>query len=281
MQQTVGRSSRASTDETGATDLVATADPAPVLRLVEGDDGILVVTLDRPATRNALSHEVLEGLHSVLGDVGGARAVVLTGGDRVFCAGGDLGAVHRALDDGDREAVTVMLELLNDVVRRLRRLSVPTVAAVEGAAVGAGLALAMATDLRVVGRRAAFIPGYLAVGASPDGGASYHLARALGPHAALAAFVLNRRIRSDELLAAGVVQEVVDDGRAFDAATALAARVAGVSPAALVATRRLIDVATTHDLEHHLDAEGRAFSALWDTADFRQAISAYAGRDDG
>jgi 2-(1,2-epoxy-1,2-dihydrophenyl)acetyl-CoA isomerase len=259
----------------------AGVDAAPPVRLVEADDGIAVVTLDRPATRNALSHAVLERLHALLGDVAGARALVLTGGDQTFCAGGDLGGVHRALKAGDRDAVTVMLALLNDIVRRLRGLPVPTVAAVEGAAVGAGLALAMATDLRVAGRGARFVPGYLAVGASPDGGAAYHLSRALGPHAALAAFVLNRRIGSEELLAAGAVQEVVDDGRATDAARALAARTAGLSADALLATRAMVDVATTHDLDRHLDAEGRAFSALWDTPAFRHAIAAFAGGSDG
>ena len=251
------------------------------VRLVKRDDGIAVVTLDRPTTRNALSHDVLEQLHRVLGEVGHARALVLTGGNRTFCAGGDLGAVHDALDTGRRAAVTAMLQLLNDVVRRLRRVPVPTVAAVEGVAVGAGLSLALATDLRVVGRGASFIPGYLAVGASPDGGASYHLARALGPHRALAAFVRNRRIGSDELLAAGLAEEVVDDGSTVDAAVTLAATAAGVSSAAFLATRTLIDAATTNDLDRHLDAEADAFSALWDTPPFRHAIAAYARGNDG
>jgi 2-(1,2-epoxy-1,2-dihydrophenyl)acetyl-CoA isomerase len=138
----------------------------------------------------------------------------------------------------------------------------------------------MSTDLRVAGRRAMFIPGYLAVGASPDGGASYHLSRALGPHAALAAFMLNRRIGSDELLAAGVVQEIVDDGTATDTAKAIATRIAGVSAHALIATRAMVDAATIHDLDRHLDAEAHAFSALWDTAAFRHALSAFAGAGD-
>src|SRR5256885_1222780 len=90
-------------------------DTAPV-RMVERSDGVAVITLDRPAARNALSHDALEGLRSALGDVAAARAVVVTGADRVFCAGGDLGGVHRALDSGDRQAVAVMLELLNEVV---------------------------------------------------------------------------------------------------------------------------------------------------------------------
>jgi len=85
----------------------------------------------------------------------------------------------RSLPENHAE-VRETLFLLVDVVRRLRALPMPTIAAVEGLAVGAGLALAFGADIRIAGRRASFIPGYLAVGASPDGGVSHHLVRALG-----------------------------------------------------------------------------------------------------
>ncbi len=143
---------------------------APV-ELERLDGEVVVVTLSRHAERNALSRDVLEALFEALEVAAtGARAMVLTGGPDVFCAGGDLGFLHRALAAGNHAEVRETLFLLVDVVRRLRALPMPTIAAVEGLAVGAGLALAFGADIRIAGRRASFIPGYLAVGASPDGG---------------------------------------------------------------------------------------------------------------
>jgi 2-(1,2-epoxy-1,2-dihydrophenyl)acetyl-CoA isomerase len=152
------------------------------------------------------------------------------------------------------------------------------VAAVEGAAAGAGVGLACACDLRVVGASTIFVPGFQALGLSPDSGTSFHLARALGSPAAIALFLRNRRITADELLACRLADEVVPDGQVWAAAQRLAGEVAGAAPAALVATRRLIDAAATHSYDDHLDAEEATIKELLPTADVAEGVSAFLER---
>ncbi|MGI8887097.1 MAG: enoyl-CoA hydratase/isomerase family protein [Gaiellaceae bacterium] len=245
---------------------------APV-ELERLDGEVVVVTLSRHAERNALSRDVLEALFEALEVAAtGARAMVLTGGPDVFCAGGDLGFLHRALSAGNHAEVRETKFLLVDVVRRLRALPMPTIAAVEGLAVGAGLALAFGADIRIAGRRASFIPGYLAVGASPDGGVSHHLVRTR-----IVALVLNKRLSSEELLATGLVQEVVDDGAALERAVTVARGLTELSPDALLVTRKVLDTASTLGFDAQLEAEAEAFGLLLDTPAFREAIAKYGG----
>jgi len=163
-------------------------------------------------------------------------------------------------------------------MRRLRALPVPTIAAVEGAAAGGGIGLACACDLRVIGASTTFVPGFGALGLSPDSGTSYHLTRALGSPAANAAFLRNRRITAAELAACGLADEVAPDGEVRAAAQRLAAEVAGASPAALLATRRLTDAAPGHSFDEHLDAEESTIKSLWNSADVAEGVTAFVER---
>jgi 2-(1,2-epoxy-1,2-dihydrophenyl)acetyl-CoA isomerase len=140
------------------------------------------------------------------------------------------------------------------------------------------MGLALAADLRVLGRSAVFVPAYLAIGASPDGSVSYHLARALGGPRAGAALLRNRRLAADELAACGLADEVVPDGEALGAAGRLARDVAGTAPLALLAARRLLDAAPTQSLDAHLDAEAAEISRLWTSADFAEGVAAFLER---
>jgi 2-(1,2-epoxy-1,2-dihydrophenyl)acetyl-CoA isomerase len=244
------------------------------------EDGIATVLLDRPEVRNAITTELLEQLSDGLAGLpqAGARAAVLAGAGGSFCAGADLQVVREALA-GDAAAVLgALLDALHRLVRQLRGLPLPVVAALEGPAAGAGIGLAMAADLRVAARSAVFVPGYLAIGASPDGGTSYFLTRALGGSRAASLFLRNTPLRAEALLAAGLVEEVVDDGRALEAALALAREAAAAPPLALQRLRELVDLAPTHDLDAHLEAERRAMSELWPTGDFREGVTAFLER---
>ena len=243
---------------------------------IDETNGIAVVTLASGGSSNALSRGVLESLQAAIASplVSEAEGVVLAAEGKAFCAGGDLSAIRRALD-GDLEGeLGRMLDLLHETIRAFRGLLVPTVAAVDGAAVGAGIALALATDVRVVGRSAIFVPGYLQVGASPDGGASFFLARMLGAGYALSSFVLNRRFGADDLERLGLADEVVDDGTATTRAVEVAGSLRALSPDALLAVRQLVVAATTHDLDAHLDAEKASFLSVARTPGFRRSIIA-------
>lgn len=248
---------------------------------LEVEEGIARLRLRRPAARNALTPalvgDLLDAVRSPV--VAGARALVLSGEGPIFCSGVDLTVLRRTLADGDLGGVlTSLLDGLHTAIRALRALPVPVIAAVDGAAAGAGLGLALAADLRVAGRSAVFVPAYLAIGASPDGGVSFHLTRALGGPRAAAAIIRNRRLGAAELAAAGLVEQVVDDGEAEASAVRLAAEVAGTAPLALLALRRLVDAAPTHGLDAHLDLEAETIRSVSTSADFAEGVAAFLER---
>ncbi|HEV8624697.1 MAG TPA: enoyl-CoA hydratase/isomerase family protein [Acidimicrobiia bacterium] len=243
------------------------------------EDGIGWLTLRKPDTRNAVEPEFVEAAIEALDKLpDGIGALVLAGEGPAFCVGVNLNMTQRLLSDGQVEELHRLLDAMHTITRKLRALPVPTVAAVEGAAAGAGVGLACACDLRVVGASTVFVPGFQALGLSPDSGTSFHLARALGSPAAIAAFLRNRRITADELLACSLADEVVPDGEVWAAAQRLAGEVAGAAPAALLATRRLIDAAPTHSFDEHLDAEELTIKGLLTTADVAEGVAAFVER---
>jgi 2-(1,2-epoxy-1,2-dihydrophenyl)acetyl-CoA isomerase len=245
---------------------------------VEDDIGWLV--LGRPETRNAVDAEFVEQAIAALENVPeGIGALVVAGEGPAFCVGADLNQFHSALESQRAdEMLTPLLVAMHTITRRLRALPVPTVAAVEGAAAGAGIGLACACDLRVVGESTVFVPGFCALGLSPDSGTTFHLTRALGGVAANALFLRNRRLTATELAACGLADEVVPDGQVWPAAQRLAVEVAGAAPGALLATRRLVDAAPGHSFDEHLDAEERSIKSLWNGADVLEGVTAFLER---
>jgi 2-(1,2-epoxy-1,2-dihydrophenyl)acetyl-CoA isomerase len=244
------------------------------------EDGIGWLTLRRPEKRNAMDPEFVEAAIALLDKLpDGLGALVVTGEGPAFSVGADVYRFHRAIGAGNvDDDMGPLLDAMNTITRQLRALPVPTVAAVEGAAAGAGLGLACACDLRVIGESSVFVPAFGALGLSPDSGTSFHLTRALGGPAANAAFLRNRRLTAAELLACGLVDEVVPDGEVRDAARRLAADVAGAAPSALVATRRLVDSATTHSFDEQLEAEAQIMRKLWNSADVAEGVTAFVER---
>jgi 2-(1,2-epoxy-1,2-dihydrophenyl)acetyl-CoA isomerase len=247
---------------------------------VKLEDGIAWVILRRPETRNAVDPAFVEAAIAALDDLpAGARALVLAAEGPAFCVGADLNLFHTATSSGRvDELLTPLLEAMHVIARRLRALPIPTVAAVEGAAAGAGVGLACACDLRVVGESTVFVPAFNALGLSPDSGTSFHLSRALGSVGANAAFLRNRRLSAFELITCGLADEVAPDGEVWAAAQRLAGEVAGASPAALLATRRLVDAAPGHSFDEHLADEEATIKSVWKSADVAEGVAAFVER---
>jgi 2-(1,2-epoxy-1,2-dihydrophenyl)acetyl-CoA isomerase len=248
---------------------------------VKVDNGIAWLILHRPGTRNAVDAGFVEEAVGALDEVpvDGAGALVLAAEGPAFCVGADLDMFNAATSSGRAdELLTPLLEAMHTIVRKLRALPMPTVAAIEGPAAGAGIGLACACDLRVVGESSVFVPGFTALGLSPDSGTSYHLARALGAAGANSVFLRNRRLGAFELLTCGLADEVAPDGEVWDSAARLAGEVAGASRGALLATRRLVDAAPTHSFEEHLEAEAESIKSLWNSADVVEGVAAFVQR---
>ena len=238
------------------------------------------ITFDRPAAMNAIDLVLASELRMALdaaGDDAEVRAVLLTGSGRAFCAGGDVATFHDNLDQPP-ERLRGILVNLHAAIGRMARLDKPVLGAINGVAAGAGMSLALATDLAVAAESATFVMAYTGIGASPDGSSTYYLPRMLGMRLALELALLNRPVKAPEALELGLVNRVVPDEELDAAASELAARLAEGPTLAYARTRRLIRQSLSRDLSTQLDDEGEAIIAMAGTADFREGVSAFVDK---
>jgi 2-(1,2-epoxy-1,2-dihydrophenyl)acetyl-CoA isomerase len=224
--------------------------------VVDDESGVVVITIDRPAVRNALADETLLELDDAFArcaDDDAVAAVVLTGAGAAFCAGGDLRAPrrsgHGALGPAWRIARAERAVLTLATMRK------PTIAAVEGPAVGAGWGLAQACDLVVAARDAFFAAPFVLRGLVPDGGTAWFLTQALGRHRASELLLLGERLSAPDAAQAGLVNRLVEPGTALDSALELARRLAAGPADALAFAKFLVRRSTTSGLESVLEDE--------------------------
>jgi enoyl-CoA hydratase/carnithine racemase len=217
----------------------------------------LVLTLSDLATRNTLSEQLIsagiEALNVAEAD-NDLRAVILRGDGAHFCAGGNLHGLAARRQTGAAAQVQ-MLEQLHQFIEALRVFPKPVIAAVEGAAAGAGFSLALACDLIVAAEDARFILSYAKVGLTPDGGATWHLTRALPRQLVQQLVWLAEPASARQLQALGVVNRVTDSGQAFAEALNLAAQLAEMAPNALSGAKELLNAAPNQGLAQQLATE--------------------------
>jgi len=250
--------------------------------LVGKEGNALVLTLSNPGLRNALSPEMYRTFLPALEEArtnAAIRAVILTGADGFFCAGGNL---NRLLANRARppEVQRDSINELHALCRSLAACPKPVIAAVEGAAAGAGLSIALGCDLVVAGRSAKFVMSYVKVGLSPDGGGSWLASRALSRQSAAQMLLLGDAFSAERLFALGLVNQVVDDHAALAAALEIAQKIERLSPHAIAQIKRLIAGAATASLEEHLDRERESFVECLHHPDAGEAIEAFLAKRD-
>jgi enoyl-CoA hydratase/carnithine racemase len=217
----------------------------------------LVLTLSDPSLRNALGPEMyaagIEALN-VAESNPEIRSVILTGEGAHFCAGGNL---NRLLGNRDkpREVQAQSIEGLHSWMEAIRTFPKPIIAAVEGAAAGAGFSLVLMCDLIVAARDSVFVMAYSSIGLSADGGGSWSLAQALPRQLASELLMLGERIGAERLQELGIVNRVVDSGSALEQALQLAERINARAPNAMSSVKELLNDAGTHHLTAHLAQE--------------------------
>ncbi len=222
------------------------------------DGGVRTITLNAPERLNALDRPLLDELRAAVQQVAGdaeARALVVTGAGRGFCAGADLDGLF-----GDRTRPTgVLRQVLLDVYASflpLRDLTIPTISAVHGPAVGAGLNIALACDVIVAGPQAKFGPTFTSIGLHPGGGCTWMLTQRIGAGNAAAVLYAGDLVDATTALRLGLAQELVDDPR--DRAGELAALYATRNPRLMADVKESVRVASTSDLATTLDVESWA-----------------------
>jgi 2-(1,2-epoxy-1,2-dihydrophenyl)acetyl-CoA isomerase len=237
------------------------------------DGGVLTITLNRPEVLNAFNgamHQALQAALKAARD-DGVRAVVLTGAGRGFCVGQDLTEFRESAGDiGER-----LRGGYHRTILALHGLEKPVVAAVNGAAAGAGLSVAFACDVRLAADSASFVPAFINIGLVPDSGCTYFATRLLGYARALEWLASGRRLTAAEAQAWGLVSEVVEAGSLADRAAALAAELAALPTRGIALTKRLLDHAQKATLEEQLEWEAQLQTAATQTEDFREGVAAF------
>ncbi len=238
-------------------------------------DGVGWVTFNRPDSMNAFTAEMLTELRRVLDAAArddAVRVVVLTGAGRAFSAGQDL-KEHMA---GTPEAIGEHLaRYYNPVVERLHDLSKPTLAAVNGAAAGAGLSIALGCDLRLAADDARFLMAFVRIGLVPDSGATYYLPRLVGPARALELALLGEPVGAEEALRIGMVNRVVPGASLLAEAEAWAAKLASGPPLAQTLIKRAMWRGAAHDFAAALEYEAWCQATAARSADHREGVQAF------
>ena len=261
--------------DTGTTDMLAH---------IDGHVG--VITFNRPERRNALSDAMYEGFGRVLpmlAEDEDVHVVMVTGNGGAFCAGGDVKGMHESHQPGAAPRRSSSLQVSTDVLRRLQkqvslalhRFPKPVVAAIPGAAAGAGMSIALACDIRLAAERALVVPAFANVGASGDFGGSWFLTQLIGTAKAKELYFTSPRLTAAEACDLGIINQVLaDDGfdrAALDWCQGLADR----APIAMRYMKENLNRAVTCDVETALDAEAANMVLSMGTADHREAAAAF------
>lgn len=242
------------------------------------ENGIATLTLNRPELLNALSRDIRSGLLEALERLGHDNSVgciVLTGAGRGFCAGGDVKSM------GERSAAAFEpraagIQASNRIPKLMRTIPKTVIATVNGVAVGAGLSMALACDLRIAARSARFGTGFLTIGLSGDWGGTWTLTRLVGTAKACDLYLLGDMISADEALTHGMVNRVADDADLLKTTMAIARRIADIPQIAVGYAKRNLHAAETGDFQTVLDMEAFNQARCSQTEDHREAIKAFA-----
>jgi 2-(1,2-epoxy-1,2-dihydrophenyl)acetyl-CoA isomerase len=248
------------------------------VRIERNESGLIRVTLNRPERRNALSIEMLDALADLFESLEGdpqARALLLDANGPSFCAGAD--ASHRR--DGVPSTALETVERLGAHAQRmilaLYECRLPTVAAIAGAAVGGGLDLALACDIRLAGPGAVFSESYVQLGLVPGLGGCFFLPRVVGPSRALEMLLTGERLDAHEAARAGLVSRVVEDDHLSEVATALAERLAAGPPVAMGIIKRAVREARLQSLAEHLRSIANDVAIAQSTDDAKEGVAAF------
>jgi len=245
--------------------------------LVSVASGVAELRFSRQGALNVLDLATAEAFRSAIVDVTArpdVRVVLFSAEGRSFLAGGDLDHFLSAKDKG--LAARRLIKPMHDGLLALAASGIPSIAAVQGAVAGAGVSLALMTDLAIAARSSRFVMAYINIAASPDCGGSWSLARLVGQRKAAEIALLSEPVDAAEALRLGLVNWVVPDDQLRVTAHGIAARIAAKSPPAARATKSLLARAPCQSLEAHLGAELETFARIAQSAHFEEALNAFA-----
>jgi len=250
------------------------------------EDKVAIITMNDPATMNAMGMDMLEGMSAALDYIehpdNDIRAVVLTGEGRGFCSGANLSAGNgtaakaaNAAPNARPDAGAALETSYHPILRRLRDLDAPFVTAVNGAAAGVGMSFALMGDMVIAEKSSYFLQAFRRIGLVPDGGSTYILPRLIGVRRAMELSLLGEKLPAETALEWGLINRVAEDGSALDTAKALAKDLSEGPTTTLSMIRALYWDSLENTYEEQLNAERKAQRIAGRTADFIEGVSAF------
>lgn len=244
---------------------------------LERDGGIAKLTLSRPDAANSLDMAMGRDLMQAatqLDEDASVRAVLITGKGKMFCAGGDLGAMQTA-GDGASAYLKELTSNLHIAISRFARMRAPVVTAVNGTAAGAGFSMMCATDLAIAADKAKFTMAYTGAGLSPDGSSSYFLPRIIGQRRTFELMLTNRVLSAAEALDWGLVNQVVPLDELMPTAEKLVGQLASGPTNSFGVVKRLLVNSANDSLESQMEHESRGIADSARTPDGKEGIAAF------
>jgi 2-(1,2-epoxy-1,2-dihydrophenyl)acetyl-CoA isomerase len=242
---------------------------------IDGTVGIL--TLNHPEVMNAVSTEMIGGIMGALNEAekpkSGVRCLIITGAGRGFCAGANLQPSGNV--SGQRDAGSVLETHYHPMLRKLRELPMPIVSAVNGAAAGVGMSLALMGDLVMCARASYFLQAFRRIGLVPDGGSTWILPRLVGRARAMELSLMGERLPAEKALEWGLIYRVVDDAQLMDEAQKLARDLASGPTVALSLIRKLYWDSNENTYEQQLNLERQMQGKAGRSADFNEGVRAF------
>jgi len=246
--------------------------------IVEKRDHWVKITLNRPDRLNALNIEMHRAFRAALENVGTARAILITGAGRGFCAGQDLGDRNPDTGDWPPDLGRTLNDHFNPLVRLITGLPVPVVCAVNGVAAGAGANLALACDVVLAADNARFIQAFSKIGLVPDAGGSWILPRRLGMARAMGLALTGEALFGSQAAEWGLIWKSYDDAELMPAAHDLVTKFASGPTAAYARTKKLMQAAASNSFDGHLDDEAVMQQACGRSDDYAEGVRAFLAK---
>jgi enoyl-CoA hydratase/carnithine racemase len=246
------------------------------VRLTADEHGVALLAFCQPQRRNPLDRATIDAFVAALERFGAddaLRALVITGEGSAFCAGGDLDEIATMSETGSREQRDYLWRHIQRIPRAFARLDKPVIAAVNGAAHGAGFDIALMCDIRLAARSASFSESYIRLGLIAGDGGMFFLTQVLGAARSLELLWTGRTVAAEEALRLGIVSELCEDGELRQHALALAARIAAQPLEPVRMTKRAVQSLLAAKLDPHLDMIASHMAVLYDSEAFRERIA--------
>lgn len=239
------------------------------------NNGVCELKLNRPEVFNSFNKEMAMALQKALDDCeknAEVRAIVITGEGKAFCAGQDLA---EATDPNGPELKSIVKEHYNPIIRRIREIEKPIIAAVNGVAAGAGANIALACDVTFAKESASFIQAFSKIGLIPDSGGTFFLPRIIGMQKALALMMTGDKIGAKEAEAMNMIYKSVPDEEFEETVNAFAAQLSTMPTRGLGLTKKAVNQSWTNSLDQQLDVEEKLQTEAGQTHDFNEGVAAF------